>query len=72
MAEVVVDGGEDGARDLVAPLLRLEKLGIGLKTGKGFLDYGTLDIDAYRAGRLKALIDMLGFMGLSRPPVLPE
>ena len=45
---------------------------IGLKTGKGFLDYGTLDIDAYRAGRLKALVDMLGFMGLSRPPVLPE
>jgi 3-hydroxybutyryl-CoA dehydrogenase len=45
---------------------------IGLKTGKGFLDYSTLDIDAYRAGRLKALVDMLGFMGLSRPPVLPE
>lgn len=45
---------------------------IGLKTGKGFLDYGKLDIEAYRAGRLKALIDMLGFMGLSRPPVLPE
>lgn len=45
---------------------------IGLKTGKGFLDYSKLDIEAYRAGRLKALIDMLGFMGLSRPPVLPE
>ena len=45
---------------------------IGLKTGKGFLDYSTLDIDAYRAGRLKALVDMLGFMGLSRPPVLPD
>jgi 3-hydroxybutyryl-CoA dehydrogenase len=45
---------------------------IGLKTGKGFLDYSTLDIEAYRAGRLKALVDMLGFMGLSRPPVLPE
>ena len=45
---------------------------IGLKTGKGFLDYSKLDIEAYRAGRLKALVDMLGFMGLSRPPVLPE
>ena len=45
---------------------------IGLKTGKGFLDYSTLDIDKYRASRLKALVDMLGFMGLSRPPVLPE
>ena len=45
---------------------------IGLKTGKGFLDYSALDIEAYRAGRLKALADMLGFMGLSRPPVLPD
>lgn len=45
---------------------------IGLKAGKGFLDYGKLDIEAYRAGRLKALVEMLGFMGLSRPPVLPE
>ncbi len=45
---------------------------IGLKTGQGFLDYASLDIEKYRAERLKALIDMLGFMGLSRPPVLPE
>ena len=45
---------------------------IGLKTGKGFLDYSALNIEAYRAGRLKALADMLGFMGLSRPPVLPD
>ena len=45
---------------------------IGLKTGQGFLDYSKLDIEKYRAERLKALLDMLGFMGLSRPPVLPE
>jgi 3-hydroxybutyryl-CoA dehydrogenase len=45
---------------------------VGFKTGKGFLDYSKLDIEAYRAGRLKALVDMLGFMGLSRPPVLPD
>jgi 3-hydroxybutyryl-CoA dehydrogenase len=45
---------------------------IGLKTGKGFLDYQNLDIEAYRSQRLKALVDMLGFMGLTRPPVLPE
>ncbi|MBX9590576.1 MAG: 3-hydroxybutyryl-CoA dehydrogenase [Hyphomonadaceae bacterium] len=45
---------------------------IGLKTGKGFLDYGKLDIEAYRAERLNALVNMLGVMGLSRPPVLPE
>jgi 3-hydroxybutyryl-CoA dehydrogenase len=45
---------------------------IGLKNGKGFLDYRTLDVEAYRADRLRALISMLGYMGLSRPPVLPE
>jgi 3-hydroxybutyryl-CoA dehydrogenase len=45
---------------------------IGLKTGKGFLDYSKLDVDTYRADRLKALVDMLSFMRLSRPPVLPD
>jgi 3-hydroxybutyryl-CoA dehydrogenase len=45
---------------------------IGLKTGKGFLDYSTLDIEKYRAEKLKALVDMLDYMGLSRPPVLPK
>ena len=45
---------------------------IGLKTGKGFLDYDGLDIEAYRSQRLKALVDMLGFLGLTRPPVLPD
>jgi 3-hydroxybutyryl-CoA dehydrogenase len=45
---------------------------IGLKTGRGFLDYANMDVDAYRRDRLKALADMLAFMGLSRPPVLGE
>ena len=45
---------------------------IGLKTGKGFLDYDGLDIEAYRSQRLKALVDMLAFLGLTRPPVLPD
>jgi 3-hydroxybutyryl-CoA dehydrogenase len=45
---------------------------IGLKTGKGFLDYDGLDLEAYRRDRLKALVDMLAFMGLTRPPVLPD
>jgi 3-hydroxybutyryl-CoA dehydrogenase len=45
---------------------------IGLKVGQGFLDYSKLDVETYCAERLKALLDMLGFMGLSRPPVLPE
>jgi 3-hydroxybutyryl-CoA dehydrogenase len=44
---------------------------VGLTTRKGFLDYETLDIEAYRADRLKAFVAMLGHLGLTRPPVLP-
>ena len=44
----------------------------GLKTGKGFFDYRNLDIETYRSQRLKTLVDMLGFLGLTRPPVLPD
>jgi 3-hydroxybutyryl-CoA dehydrogenase len=43
---------------------------IGLTTGKGFLDYETLDVESYRRERLKAFVAMLGFLGLTRPPVL--
>ena len=45
---------------------------IGLTTGKGFLDYEKLDLDAYRAERLKAFVAMLGFLGLTRAPVVEE
>jgi len=45
---------------------------IGLTSGKGFLDYTSLDREAYRAERLKAFIDMLGFFKLVRPPILPK
>ncbi len=44
---------------------------IGLTSGKGFLDYETLDLEAYRAGRLKSFVDLLRFLELVRPPVLP-
>ena len=44
---------------------------IGLTTGKGFLDYSSLDREAYRAERLKAFVEMLRFLKLVRPPVLP-
>ena len=44
---------------------------IGLTTGKGFLDYTSLDRDAYRDERLKAFVDMLKFFKLLRPPALP-
>src|SRR4051812_3675588 len=42
----------------------------GLRAGAGFLDYEGLDVEAYRAKRLKAFVDLLGHFGLNRPPVL--
>jgi 3-hydroxybutyryl-CoA dehydrogenase len=45
---------------------------VGLKTGRGFLDYAELDVARYRHERLRALVEMLRFMGLARPPRLDE
>jgi 3-hydroxybutyryl-CoA dehydrogenase len=45
---------------------------VGLRTGRGFLDYENLDIDAYRRDRLAAFVAMLTQLGISRPPVLDE
>jgi 3-hydroxybutyryl-CoA dehydrogenase len=45
---------------------------IGLTAGKGFLDYTSLDREAYRDERLKAFIEMLKFLKLLRPPALPS
>jgi 3-hydroxybutyryl-CoA dehydrogenase len=43
---------------------------IGLRTGAGFLNYESLDVDAYRRERLRAFVSLLGGMGLTRPPVV--
>jgi len=43
---------------------------IGFRTGRGFLDYSNLDLDAHRRERLKAFVAMLGQLGLARPPVV--
>lgn len=48
----------------------MEEGRIGLRTGAGFLDYSGLDLDAYREGRLSALVDMLRHFKLARPPVV--
>jgi 3-hydroxybutyryl-CoA dehydrogenase len=45
---------------------------IGLTTGQGFLDYATLDLEAYRAERLAAFVAMLKQLGLARPPKLED
>ncbi|MEM7424154.1 MAG: 3-hydroxybutyryl-CoA dehydrogenase [Pseudomonadota bacterium] len=41
---------------------------IGLRTGRGFLDYDGMDVPAYRRQRLAALAAMLRHMKLMRPP----
>jgi 3-hydroxybutyryl-CoA dehydrogenase len=43
---------------------------IGLKTQRGFLNYEGMDVDAYRAERLKAFVAMLNHFGLVKPPVV--
>ena len=43
---------------------------IGLRTGAGFLDYSGMDIDAYRAKRLQAMVDLLRHFDLARPPAI--
>jgi 3-hydroxybutyryl-CoA dehydrogenase len=45
---------------------------IGLRTGRGFLDYENLDIEAYRRDRLASFVAMLTQLGIARPPVLDE
>jgi 3-hydroxybutyryl-CoA dehydrogenase len=45
---------------------------IGLKAGRGFLDYEGIDLEFYRRQRLDALVGMLRFLGHTRPPVLSD
>jgi len=47
----------------------MEKGRIGLSTGKGFLDYENMDIDAYKLDRQRAFVEMLRHMDMLRPPV---
>ena len=43
---------------------------IGLKTKRGFLDYEGMDVEAYRAERLRAFVAMLRHFDLVKPPVV--
>ena len=52
--------------------LNMREGNIGLKTGRGFLDYEGLDVEFYRRQRLEALVGMLRFLGHTRPPVLSD
>ena len=41
---------------------------IGLRTGSGFLEYGGMDVAAYRQQRLSAFVAMLKHMDMYHPP----
>jgi 3-hydroxybutyryl-CoA dehydrogenase len=41
-----------------------------MKTGRGFLDYETIDLESHRLERLGAFAALLRDLGLVRPPVL--
>jgi 3-hydroxybutyryl-CoA dehydrogenase len=43
----------------------------GLRERAGFLDYSTMDVEAYRRRRLAAFVGQLRHMGALRPPVVP-
>jgi 3-hydroxybutyryl-CoA dehydrogenase len=43
---------------------------IGMKTGRGFLDYDKIDLESRRLERLGAFASLLRDLGLVRPPVL--
>jgi len=43
---------------------------IGMKTGRGFLDYDKIDLESHRLERLAAFTTLLRDFGLVRPPVL--
>jgi 3-hydroxybutyryl-CoA dehydrogenase len=43
---------------------------IGMKTGRGFLDYDKIDLESHRLERLGAFASLLRDLGLVRPPVL--
>jgi 3-hydroxybutyryl-CoA dehydrogenase len=42
----------------------------GLRDGKGFFDYSSMDLTAYRRARLAEFLRMLQQAGLARPPVI--
>lgn len=48
----------------------MEQGRIGLRSGKGFMDYAGMDVPAYQRERLAAFVGLLHHFGLARPPVL--
>lgn len=45
---------------------------VGMRTGAGFLDYSAMDVEAFRAERLGAFVELLRGFGLVRGPVVGD
>jgi 3-hydroxybutyryl-CoA dehydrogenase len=65
-------GALDNERYAAPDIIRrnMEEGRRGLRDRAGFLDYDGLDVEAYRRGRLRAFVDLLGHFGMTRPPVV--
>jgi 3-hydroxybutyryl-CoA dehydrogenase len=63
-----LDNPRYAAPDIIAR--NMEAGHIGLKTQRGFLDYEGMDVEAYRAQRLRAFVAMLRHFDLVKPPVI--
>jgi 3-hydroxybutyryl-CoA dehydrogenase len=63
-----LDNERYASPDIVAR--NMEAGHIGLKTQRGFLNYEGMDVEAYRAERLKAFVAMLRHFELVKPPVV--
>jgi 3-hydroxybutyryl-CoA dehydrogenase len=63
-----LDNERYAAPDIIAR--NMEAGHIGLKTQRGFLNYEGMDVDAYRAERLRAFVAMLRHFDLVKPPVV--
>jgi 3-hydroxybutyryl-CoA dehydrogenase len=55
------------APDIIAR--NMEQGHLGMRSGRGFLDYETMDVDAFRQDRLRAFVDLLRMIGMTRPPL---
>jgi 3-hydroxybutyryl-CoA dehydrogenase len=42
---------------------------LGMRSGRGFLDYENMDVDAFRTDRLRAFVALLRMIGMTRPPL---
>ena len=69
-ASAYLEGALGSERYRAPPIIarNMEEGRIGLRTGRGFLDYEGRDIEEYRRGRLADFVAMLRHVGLARPP----